>query len=37
VEKDANAPDEEGEGAHQRLIKQVHVQTLINMYRSGGT
>jgi 2-oxoglutarate dehydrogenase E1 component len=35
-EKDANAPDEEGEGAHLRLIKQVHVQTLINMYRVRG-
>jgi 2-oxoglutarate decarboxylase len=35
-EKDVNAPDEEGEGAHLRLIKQVHVQTLINMYRVRG-
>ena len=35
-EKDANASDEEGEGAHLRLIKQVHVQTLINMYRVRG-
>ncbi len=35
-EKDVNAPDEEGEGAHLRLVKQVHVQTLINMYRVRG-
>ncbi len=35
-ERDASAPDEEGEGAHLRLIKQVHVQTLINMYRVRG-
>ncbi|HUY66127.1 MAG TPA: multifunctional oxoglutarate decarboxylase/oxoglutarate dehydrogenase thiamine pyrophosphate-binding subunit/dihydrolipoyllysine-residue succinyltransferase subunit [Acidimicrobiales bacterium] len=35
-EKDVNAPDDEGEGAHLRLTKQVHVQTLINMYRVRG-
>jgi 2-oxoglutarate decarboxylase len=29
-------PDDEGEGAHLRLVKQVHVQTLINMYRVRG-
>ena len=35
-EKDVNASDDEGEGLHLRLIKQVHVQTLINMYRVRG-
>jgi 2-oxoglutarate decarboxylase len=35
-EKDVNAADDEGEGAHLRLLKQVHVQTLINMYRVRG-
>jgi 2-oxoglutarate dehydrogenase E1 component len=35
-EKDVNASDGEGEGDHLRLIKQVHVQTLINMYRVRG-
>jgi 2-oxoglutarate dehydrogenase E1 component len=35
-ERDANAPDDEGGGAHLRLTKQVHVQTLINMYRVRG-
>ncbi len=35
-EKDANAADDEGDGTHRRLIKQVHVQTLINMYRVRG-
>ena len=35
-EKDINASDDEGEGGHLRLIKQVHVQTLINMYRVRG-
>jgi len=35
-EQDVNAPDDEGEGAQLRLIKQVHVQTLINMYRVRG-
>ncbi len=35
-ERDSSAPDEEGEGAHLRLLKQVHVQTLINMYRVRG-
>ena len=35
-ERDVNASDDEGEGAHLRLIKQVHVQTLINMYRVRG-
>ena len=34
-EKDVNASDDEGDG-HLRLIKQVHVQTLINMYRVRG-
>ncbi len=33
--KDNNAGDAE-EGEHQRLTKQVHVQTLINMYRVRG-
>jgi 2-oxoglutarate decarboxylase len=35
-EKDSNASDDEGESGHFRLIKQVHVQTLINMYRVRG-
>jgi 2-oxoglutarate dehydrogenase E1 component len=35
-EKDVNASDGEGDGDHLRLIKQVHVQTLINMYRVRG-
>ncbi len=35
-QKDINAPDDEGDGTHLRLIKQVHVQTLINMYRVRG-
>ena len=35
-EKDVNAADDEDEGDHLRLIKQVHVQTLINMYRVRG-
>ena len=35
-QKDVNASDDEGDGAHLRLIKQVHVQTLINMYRVRG-
>jgi 2-oxoglutarate dehydrogenase E1 component len=35
-EKDVNASDDEGDGLHLRLIKQVHVQTLINMYRVRG-
>ena len=35
-ERDVNASDDEGEGFHLRLIKQVHVQTLINMYRVRG-
>ena len=34
VDSNAGAGSEEGE--HQRLIKQVHVQTLINMYRVRG-
>ncbi len=33
---DDNAGDDSGEGEHQRLVKQVHVQTLINMYRVRG-
>ncbi len=35
-ERDVNALDDEGDGAHLRLTKQVHVQTLINMYRVRG-
>ena len=35
-ERDVNAADDEDEGDHLRLIKQVHVQTLINMYRVRG-
>ena len=35
-EDDVNASDDQGEGDHLRLIKQVHVQTLINMYRVRG-
>ena len=35
-EQDVNAADDEDEGDHLRLIKQVHVQTLINMYRVRG-
>jgi 2-oxoglutarate dehydrogenase E1 component len=35
-EKDVNGPVDEGDGGHHRLIKQVHVQTLINMYRVRG-
>ena len=33
---DSNAGEESEEGEHQRLTKQVHVQTLINMYRVRG-
>src|SRR3984885_4698891 len=33
---DSNAGEESEEGEHQRLVKQVHVQTLINMYRVRG-
>ena len=33
---DSNAGDGTEEGEHQRLVKQVHVQTLINMYRVRG-
>ena len=33
---DTNAADDPAEGEHQRLVKQVHVQTLINMYRVRG-
>jgi multifunctional 2-oxoglutarate metabolism enzyme len=33
---DSNAGPGTEEGEHQRLIKQVHVQTLINMYRVRG-
>jgi 2-oxoglutarate decarboxylase len=33
---DSNAGDATEEGAHSRLVKQVHVQTLINMYRVRG-
>jgi 2-oxoglutarate dehydrogenase E1 component len=35
-EKDLNASHGDEDGAHLRLIKQVHVQTLINMYRVRG-
>lgn len=35
-ERDTNASDSEDEGEHLRLVKQVHVQTLINMYRVRG-
>jgi 2-oxoglutarate dehydrogenase E1 component len=35
-EKDVNAADDRGDGGHLRLVKQVHVQTLINMYRVRG-
>jgi 2-oxoglutarate dehydrogenase E1 component len=35
-QKDVNDPVDDGDGGHQRLIKQVHVQTLINMYRVRG-
>jgi 2-oxoglutarate decarboxylase len=34
-ERDLNVSDED-EGSHLRLLKQVHVQTLINMYRVRG-
>ncbi len=33
---DTNAGEGTEEGEHQRLVKQVHVQTLINMYRVRG-
>ncbi len=33
---DVNATAETEAGVHQRLVKQVHVQTLINMYRVRG-
>jgi multifunctional 2-oxoglutarate metabolism enzyme len=33
---DNNAGEGSEEGEHQRLVKQVHVQTLINMYRVRG-
>ena len=33
---DSNAGPGTDEGEHQRLVKQVHVQTLINMYRVRG-
>ncbi|MHB1583882.1 MAG: multifunctional oxoglutarate decarboxylase/oxoglutarate dehydrogenase thiamine pyrophosphate-binding subunit/dihydrolipoyllysine-residue succinyltransferase subunit, partial [Acidimicrobiales bacterium] len=33
---DTNAADDPAEGEHDRLVKQVHVQTLINMYRVRG-
>jgi len=33
---DDNAGEGSEEGEHQRLVKQVHVQTLINMYRVRG-
>src|SRR6202453_1136442 len=35
-QRDNNAGQGTEEGEHQRLIKQVHVQTLINMYRVRG-
>jgi multifunctional 2-oxoglutarate metabolism enzyme len=35
-ERDINASDDQDESGHLRLVKQVHVQTLINMYRVRG-
>jgi multifunctional 2-oxoglutarate metabolism enzyme len=35
-ERDRHASEDGMEGIHQRLLKQVHVQTLINMYRVRG-
>ena len=35
-EDDRDAGDRGVDGGHQRLVKQVHVQTLINMYRVRG-
>ena len=35
-EKDTNGTDDSVEGVHDRLLKQVHVQTLINMHRVRG-
>jgi 2-oxoglutarate dehydrogenase E1 component len=35
-QKDLNVSDDEGTGDHLRAIKQIHVQTLINMYRVRG-
>ncbi|MGH9096365.1 MAG: thiamine pyrophosphate-dependent enzyme, partial [Acidimicrobiales bacterium] len=35
-EKDSNDTEDTVEGIHERLLKQVHVQTLINMYRVRG-
>ncbi len=35
-ERDANAAAEDADGGHQRLLKQHHVQNLINMYRVRG-
>src|SRR5665213_3626959 len=35
-EKDTNDTEDTVEGIHERLLKQVHVQTLINMYRVRG-
>jgi 2-oxoglutarate dehydrogenase E1 component len=35
-EDDRDADDRVADGGHQRMLKQVHVQTLINMYRVRG-
>jgi len=35
-ERDVNASNDQDDGGHLRLVKQVHVQTLINMYRVRG-
>ena len=35
-EKDTNDTEDTVDGIHERLLKQVHVQTLINMYRVRG-
>jgi 2-oxoglutarate decarboxylase len=35
-EKDLGRADDSADGEHDRLLKQVHVQTLINMYRVRG-
>ena len=33
---DANTPEDAADGLHERLVKQVHVQNLINLYRVRG-
>ena len=35
-QKDDNSAVEDADGGHERLIKQNHVQTLVNMYRVRG-